>query len=392
MAWYDFIQREAQQFAEGAEQFGRYTYQGAGAIITSPYTIANALTRADGTTGDDAGWIAPGTEDRMAAQAKKQQEWEKMTPSERKRYQRAGMDQRDYLQYLESYRKAAETNGHDVTEINPSTGYRYDYVPEYRDPKTGKPTIGRFMYEDIENRSKYELTKMTTKQLDQTRMLLWKAGFYGDEDPVLGVHMTTKDADALKGAMIESNAVGVDYRTIASNMATAYANAGIDPSTGKPKSEEDTGPSPAEIKAAADQFELNFSSFAYNNGVHLSEQMKVKAWKDIMAGKTTEESVFQDLRENVVASAFPQFEERIKGGYDVMDIASPFIQAKAAMLELNPSEIDLFDGQVRKAVQSGVSLADFEDTVRRDPRWATTAEANRVADDYINQFDQIFRM
>jgi hypothetical protein len=95
------------------------------------------------------------------------------------------------------------------------------------------------------------------------------------------------------------------------------------------------------------------------------------------------------------ASAFPAYREQIKSGLTLRDVADPYMQAMAEILELNQSNIDLRDPMIRKALSgknadSGkateYSTYDFEMDLRKDPRFARTTRARTEG---MNIMDQV---
>jgi len=85
------------------------------------------------------------------------------------------------------------------------------------------------------------------------------------------------------------------------------------------------------------------------------------------------------------AVQFPTFATELLAGADLEDIASPYKASMANILELNDRDIDLFDPTIRKALASkdtagkpaAMPIYDFENSLRRDPRWMKTANAHK---------------
>lgn len=65
------------------------------------------------------------------------------------------------------------------------------------------------------------------------------------------------------------------------------------------------------------------------------------------------------------------------------DLASPYMQSMGNILEVNPGELDLFNPTIRKALQAtddkgqptSKPLWQFENELRKDPRWLKTKNA-----------------
>jgi hypothetical protein len=93
----------------------------------------------------------------------------------------------------------------------------------------------------------------------------------------------------------------------------------------------------------------------------------------------------------MAADAFPLYGEQIKGGVDLMDVASPFIQSMSEILELNPADIKLTDPTIRRALSGRTDSAgkivptttsDFEESLRNDARWMYTRNARDTAEGF----------
>jgi hypothetical protein len=121
---------------------------------------------------------------------------------------------------------------------------------------------------------------------------------------------------------------------------------------------------------------------AYKNGINLSKAT-VQNWaQSIAAGNNTAEAFQRQVRQ-MAKSLAPGYAKELDSGMDLQDIVSPYIEAKAKLLETNPADIDMFDPQIRKAV-SGVtkdgkpasqSLWQFEQQIRQSPAWLKTQNA-----------------
>lgn len=119
-------------------------------------------------------------------------------------------------------------------------------------------------------------------------------------------------------------------------------------------------------------------SYAQKMGVRLDEKA-LKSWLgNILRGTRTVEA-YKNFIQNQALRAFPSLADQIKGGDTVADIASPYINSMASILELSPTSIDLFDPAIRKAMTYGngemMPIWAFENQLRRDPRWMQTNNA-----------------
>ena len=137
------------------------------------------------------------------------------------------------------------------------------------------------------------------------------------------------------------------------------------------------------IKGSARTTQNNIKSWAMRNGLQLDNNMVNEYTRNIISGDTTEADVLQDLRNTYLVGAFPAWADRIQAGMDPADIAAPYKQRMARMLEMGEDEIDLNDSLLQKAMQgvgadgkpSVTPLYAFDREIREDPRWPQTDNA-----------------
>ncbi len=122
---------------------------------------------------------------------------------------------------------------------------------------------------------------------------------------------------------------------------------------------------------------------AFKNGLTMSNSWYQNAAKQVASGNNTVDDFQRSLRAAAKQVA-PGFAKELDGGMDLYDVASPYMQSMAQTLELNPSDVDLFDPTIRKALatssdkdgQAGsVPLWQFEQQLRQDPRFMKTGKA-----------------
>lgn len=152
----------------------------------------------------------------------------------------------------------------------------------------------------------------------------------------------------------------------------------------------------------AGESEAQLQQYAYSMGIKL-DSGTVHGWlKGILNGSRT----LQDYKghiQKLAMSAFPGLAEQIKGGLSVMDIADPYMQSMARILEINAEALKLDDPLVRGALQgqgadgkpaSTMPLWEFETRLKKDPRWLKTNNArqalNSTARTIGQQFGQVF--
>ena len=143
-----------------------------------------------------------------------------------------------------------------------------------------------------------------------------------------------------------------------------------------------------------------FRSLAENYGVNVSEG-QINSWvhQALLGGQTPESA--KALIQNTAASKYPALADRIKAGETVSQIADPYKQSYAKLLEVNADTLNLDDPLIQRALQSKdakgrpttQTVYDFENTLRNDPRWAKTDNArdqmSSVANSVLKQFGLI---
>jgi hypothetical protein len=125
-------------------------------------------------------------------------------------------------------------------------------------------------------------------------------------------------------------------------------------------------------------------SFAYDYGVSYDDGWYQQATTSILEGKSTEENFEQQIKD-MAKSRYAGFVTQIDAGLAPRQIASPYIQTMASLLELDPNSIGLNDPTVSKALTSlddkgmpsPTPLWKFEQEILNDERINTTKFAER---------------
>lgn len=118
---------------------------------------------------------------------------------------------------------------------------------------------------------------------------------------------------------------------------------------------------------------------ALANGVRIGEDQLNRWMRQIVKGDA-DVSQFESYVRKIAAKTFGAYGKEIESGVDLADIAAPYVQSMADILELNPASINMFDKTIRKAMSftndkgepQPMSLTDFEDALRADRRWQFT--------------------
>lgn len=145
----------------------------------------------------------------------------------------------------------------------------------------------------------------------------------------------------------------------------------------------------SQFRALNEEYGVSFSEKAINGWV-----------QQALTGGQTLESVKAQVQ-NVAASKYVALADRIKGGETVRQIADPYLQSYAKLLELNGENVNLDDPLIQRALQAKdakgkpttQTVYDFENTLRNDPRWAKTDNArdqmSSVANSVLKTFGLI---
>jgi hypothetical protein len=123
---------------------------------------------------------------------------------------------------------------------------------------------------------------------------------------------------------------------------------------------------------------------AKSYGVNMGDAWYTRAGNQIMKGQDPNKYI-DDIRKTA-ASRYTAFADRILAGDTLEQIASPYINAYAGILELNPFEIDVMDTTIQQALlntdDSGqnkpINLFQFEQNLKKDPRWQQTKNAQQT--------------
>lgn len=118
---------------------------------------------------------------------------------------------------------------------------------------------------------------------------------------------------------------------------------------------------------------------AYANGVNHSLEWFRDRTQEVTGGRSTMEAVEASIR-NTAAAKYSAFADQIKAGQNVMDLASPYIQAVSQILEVPQTDIGMDNSHVLKAMtynQGGQakSIWQFQNELRQDPTWRKTQNA-----------------
>lgn len=132
----------------------------------------------------------------------------------------------------------------------------------------------------------------------------------------------------------------------------------------------------------AGMHEYTMKQFAYANGIQLSDEAIKKQAQLVVRKLATTEDFESQVRQQAV-SMYPAYQKQIEAGTNVVDIASPYMQMMSQELEIPYQSMDVSDPTIKQAMNGldsagkpvGMTLTDFQQTLRNDPRWKETSGA-----------------
>lgn len=147
---------------------------------------------------------------------------------------------------------------------------------------------------------------------------------------------------------------------------------------------------------AGDAFD-KLHEIAYDNGMNYGSWFTSTA-KKIAAGTYTIEAAEDTIRKQAAAK-YSAFAPQIKAGQNVIDLAAPYIQSVSKILEVPPTAVGLSNTHVSKAMTTNdkgqaQTIWAFENSLRQDPAWKKTQNAQdssmQLAHQVLQQFGMVF--
>lgn len=135
---------------------------------------------------------------------------------------------------------------------------------------------------------------------------------------------------------------------------------------------------------SAAAIETQIESLAWNYGVSVSNSQMQDWIAGVMSGKYNQ-ATLEDYVKDMSKSKYQGMSGLLDAGMNVRQIASPYMQSYANILEVNPDAIDLDDPTIARALQGAPnsqgqietqSLWSFEKSLKKDPRWMKTKNAH----------------
>jgi hypothetical protein len=143
------------------------------------------------------------------------------------------------------------------------------------------------------------------------------------------------------------------------------------------------------LKGAANQFMQRIEQAMEDNGVsdYFTDKTKIKFLRQLLTQKMSEEDLMDVLRKRSMA-VYTQWAQEMADNPEMSfaDLIKPYAEQYANVLEITgPVKIS----DVAKLAMSGdrkLNALEFEQALRKDPRWARTKQANIEAGDLARSF------
>ena len=151
------------------------------------------------------------------------------------------------------------------------------------------------------------------------------------------------------------------------------------------------------LGGTAAQVQDQVKALGVNFGVDLGDNWVAAQVGKVVEGNDTMEGLTSRVRD-LAKRQYKAFADDIDGGATIAEIADPYRQKMADLLELNPHDVSLQDGMLQKALKStdakgnpaAMDFSDFTDMVRQDKRWQYTDNAHKqvagVTEGLLRQF------
>lgn len=132
-------------------------------------------------------------------------------------------------------------------------------------------------------------------------------------------------------------------------------------------------------------------------GIDHNDAWYVSAAKNVLHG----DGALDDWKgkiNNLAKTKYSSYADQIDNGLTVKQIASPYTNSMANILEVSADSLNLNDPTINRALtnvdqtgkQTAVPLWQFETSLRQDPRWATTKNAKDTLDSTAHSILQNF--
>ncbi len=146
------------------------------------------------------------------------------------------------------------------------------------------------------------------------------------------------------------------------------------------------------LQGSAAEMEAKLMEVASSYGVPYSKDGIRGNVMSILQGNNTLAD-YDALFRQRAKTTYPQFAQELDSGLTVRDIADPYVATMAQTLEISEGDINLYDPIIKRALTnrdatnkpSTTPLWEFEQSVKKDPRWDKTKNAAQSASALMQQ-------
>lgn len=138
-------------------------------------------------------------------------------------------------------------------------------------------------------------------------------------------------------------------------------------------------------------------SYASSMGIKYNDDWYTTQTEAILSGKATIDQSVSSIKD-IAKSKYAAIADQIDAGSTVAQVASPYVNTMANILEISPDSVDLNDPHINKALTNlsqdnkpaMTPLWQFETQLRQDPRWNYTKNARDSVDSTARSILQNF--
>lgn len=200
----------------------------------------------------------------------------------------------------------------------------------------------------------------------------------------LGFELTPDQLDAIAtNAMLTGNTNNTAWLTHAINKRQDFS----------------TVKSGSDLNGQMAQAYGQLQDLAKSYGLSPSPAALAQSARSVVAGNNSLDAYKQNYISQA-SSRYPGLADQLHAGMTVTEIADPYIQTYSQLLEVDPNAVGIDNTTIRKALQgvptgkssipSVMTLTDFEDQVRKDPRWQFTNNAHEAVGTALAQIGADF--
>jgi hypothetical protein len=251
------------------------------------------------------------------------------------------------------------------------------------------------------NESKGEI-KFERFQLELNQQDWWKnksANYIADrrkelENPTDYNEGLAADIATLRANANRIGAVGIDD-AILRNLVVSRRRLGLSEQQVIERLADFVAPVGGDFRGGAGAIQSDLVQWARMNGLSLRESDVQDYVRRVTTGSTTVDDVKDDLRRTYLAGMYPAWSDKINEGMDPSSLFAPYRNTARQLLEID--DLDLNDPIMKRASQyvgpdgkpNQLPLYQFEQEVRKDPRWQYTDNAYSS---YMNVGTDLLRM